>query len=403
MVNRSSLHSASRQSGQIVLWLVVLAAAIALPFVLRSQGLDFYTSMASRMLIYGLAAVSLNLILGYGGLVSFGHAAFVGVGAYTVGIMIHEGMPNGWVGFGAAIVVSGLFALVIGAISLRTRGVYFIMITLAFAQMIYYLVNSVKAYGGDEGLNIKRRSDFGFGIDFKDEVAFYLLALGILVICLLLIHRLMHARFGRVILAIRDDDLRAESVGFPVYRYKLILFVIAGRCAHGEPAKLCQPQPAALDAVWRVDDHGDSGWCRHSHRWRMGRAVASHPRRPDRRIHRLLAVLRGMGSFGGGAVCTARVGGAALARAEAVMAQPLLCVESLVKNFGALRATDDVSFDLSPGEIHALIGPNGAGKTSFVAQVSGHLKPDAGRIVFDGNDVTQTSDGAPLVIFCAGD
>jgi len=183
MVNRSSLHSASRQSGQIVLWLVVLAAAIALPFVLRSQGLDFYTSMASRMLIYGLAAVSLNLILGYGGLVSFGHAAFVGVGAYTVGIMIHEGMPNGWVGFGAAIVVSGLFALVIGAISLRTRGVYFIMITLAFAQMIYYLVNSVKAYGGDEGLNIKRRSDFGFGIDFKDEVAFYLLALGILVIC----------------------------------------------------------------------------------------------------------------------------------------------------------------------------------------------------------------------------
>jgi branched-chain amino acid transport system permease protein len=106
--------------------------------------------------------------------------------------------------------------------------VYFIMITLAFAQMIYYLVNSVKAYGGDEGLNIKRRSDFGVGIDFKDEVAFYLLVLGILVVCLVLIHRLMNARFGRVILAVRDDDLRAESVGFPVYRYKLILFVIAG-------------------------------------------------------------------------------------------------------------------------------------------------------------------------------
>jgi len=222
----SSLHS--RQSGRAVWWLLALAAAIALPFVFRAYGLDFYTSMVSRMLIYGLAAVSLNLILGYGGLVSFGHAAFVGVGAYTVGILIHEGVPGGYIGFAAAILVSALFALVIGAISLRTRGVYFIMITLAFAQMIYYLVNSVKAYGGDEGLNIKRRSDFGFGIDFKDEVAFYLLVLGILVVCLVLIHRLMHARFGRVILAIRDDDLRAESVGFPVYRYKLILFVIAG-------------------------------------------------------------------------------------------------------------------------------------------------------------------------------
>ncbi len=224
----SPSNSLSQQRGRAALWLLVLAAAISLPFVFRSQGLDFYTSMVSRMLIYGLAAASLNLILGYGGLVSFGHAAFVGVGAYTVGILIHEGVPNGWIGFAAAILVSALFALVIGAISLRTRGVYFIMITLAFAQMIYYLVNSVKAYGGDEGLNIKRRSNFGFGIDFKDEVAFYLLVLAILVVCLVLIHRLMHARFGRVILAIRDDDLRAESVGFPVYRYKLILFVIAG-------------------------------------------------------------------------------------------------------------------------------------------------------------------------------
>lgn len=215
-------------SSRLLLWLPVFACAIALPFVLRAYGLDFYTSMVSRMLVYGLAAVSLNLILGYGGLVSFGHAAFVGVGAYTVGILIHEGVANGWIGFGAAIIVSALFALVIGAVSLRTRGVYFIMITLAFAQMIYYLVNSVKAYGGDEGLNIKRRSDFGFGIDFKDEVAFYLLTLGVLVACLVIIHRLMQARFGRVILAIRDDDVRAESVGFPVYRYKLILFVIAG-------------------------------------------------------------------------------------------------------------------------------------------------------------------------------
>lgn len=215
------------RSKQTLAWMALLALALAFPFVMRALGLDFYTSVLSRMLIYGLAAVSLNLILGYGGLVSFGHAAFMGIGAYTVGILITEGIVNGFMGFAAAMLMSAMFAAVIGAISLRTRGVYFIMITLAFAQMIYYLVNSVKAYGGDEGLNIRRRSDF-FGINLKDEVAFYLLVLGLLALTLVFIHRLMRSRFGRVILAIRDDDVRAESIGYPVYRYKLILFVMGG-------------------------------------------------------------------------------------------------------------------------------------------------------------------------------
>jgi branched-chain amino acid transport system permease protein len=184
--------------------------------------------MASRMLIYGLAAVSLNLVLGYGGLVSFGHAAFVGIGAYTVGILITEGVPNGWTGFALAMAIAAAFAAVIGAVSLRTRGVYFIMITLAFAQMVFYLVNSVKAYGGDEGLNLSERSAFGFGLDLKDDTAFYFFVLALLAASLFGIHRLMHSRFGRVILAIRDDEVRAESIGYPVYRYKLILFVMAG-------------------------------------------------------------------------------------------------------------------------------------------------------------------------------
>jgi branched-chain amino acid transport system permease protein len=210
------------------LWWALLAAAIALPFVLQALKLDFYTSMASRMLIYGLAACSLNLLIGYGGLVSFGHAAFVGVGAYTVAILITEGQPNGWIGFGAAMGIAGLLAGFIGAISLRTRGVYFIMITLAFAQMIYYLVNSIKAYGGDEGLNIRRRSDFGFGLDLKNDIAFYLFVLGLLALTLVFTARLVRSRFGRVILAARDDNVRAESIGFPVFRYQLALFMIAG-------------------------------------------------------------------------------------------------------------------------------------------------------------------------------
>jgi branched-chain amino acid transport system permease protein len=123
-------------------------------------------------------------------------------------------VPSGWIGFPLAMLVSALFAALIGAISLRTRGVYFIMITLAFAQMVYYLVNSVKAYGGDEGLNIRMRSDFGFGINLKNDLAFYYLVLLCLVLSLWFMHRLMHSRFGRVVLAQRDDDVRAEALGF---------------------------------------------------------------------------------------------------------------------------------------------------------------------------------------------
>jgi branched-chain amino acid transport system permease protein len=210
------------------LWLLLTVATAVLGYWMQSQGLGYYLSMISRMMIYGLAACSLNLILGYGGLVSFGHAAFVGVGAYTVGILITEGMPNGYMGFGLAMLTSALLALMIGAISLRTKGVYFIMITLAFAQMLFYLVNSVKAYGGDEGLNIKMRSDFGLGIVLKNDLHFFWLVLFLLVVSLALMQVLMRSRMGRIVLAQRDDDIRTEALGYPVYRYQLMLFVIAG-------------------------------------------------------------------------------------------------------------------------------------------------------------------------------
>ncbi len=208
-------------------WLL-LAAAVLFPFGARALDAEFYISVASRIGIYAIAATSLNLLLGYGGLVSFGHAAFFGLGAYTVGVLISKGAANGWLGFGLAMLVSGAAALVIGAISLRTRGVYFIMITLAFAQMLYYLANSIKAYGGDEGLNIAQRSDFGLGVNLKDDTAFYFLVLGILALVLAGLRRLIASRFGRAIRAIRDDDVRAESIGFPTFRFKLLLFVIAG-------------------------------------------------------------------------------------------------------------------------------------------------------------------------------
>lgn len=216
----------SRRVHQGLPWLL-LAVAIAFPFGARALDAEFYISVASRIGIYAIAATSLNLLLGYGGLVSFGHAAFFGLGAYTVGVLISQGYANGWLGFALAMAVSGGAALLIGAVSLRTRGVYFIMITLAFAQMLFYLANSIKAYGGDEGLNITQRSAFG-AIDLKNDANFYFLVLGLLCAVLVGLRRLIASRFGRAVLAMRDDDLRAESIGFPTFQLKLILFVIAG-------------------------------------------------------------------------------------------------------------------------------------------------------------------------------
>jgi branched-chain amino acid transport system permease protein len=161
-------------------------------------------------------------------MVSFGHAAFVGAGAYTASILLQEGVASAWLGWPAATLVAALLALAIGAISLRTRGVYFIMITLAFAQMMFYLANSIKAYGGDEGLTLPRRAEFGLGVDLADEVAFYYVVLALLGAALVALHRLARSRFGRAILAIRENEARAEAIGFPVRRYKLVCFVIAG-------------------------------------------------------------------------------------------------------------------------------------------------------------------------------
>ena len=207
---------------------LLLAFAIALPLALKASDQLFYLSFASRILIMALAASSLNLVLGYGGMVSFGHAAFVGGGAYVASIALAEGAASAWVGWPLATLAAGLAALAVGAVSLRTRGVYFIMITLAFAQMVYYLVNSMKAYGGDEGLTLPARAQLGLGLDLADEVTFYYAVLAILAASLLALHRLVHSRFGRALSAIRENEARAEALGFPTYAIRLAAFALAG-------------------------------------------------------------------------------------------------------------------------------------------------------------------------------
>jgi branched-chain amino acid transport system permease protein len=211
--------------------LPVLLLLLALPLLARAVGAEFYITLASRILIFALAATSLNLILGFGGMVSFGHAAFVGIGAYTVAIATQEGMVSAWLAWPLAVAVSGLIALVVGAVSLRTQGVYFIMITLAFAQMLYFLVVSLKAYGGDDGLTMPTRSALGGGVDLAREADFYYVTLTLVVAALYATVRLLNARFGHTLQAIRENEVRMVALGFPVYRFKLVAFTLAGAMA----------------------------------------------------------------------------------------------------------------------------------------------------------------------------
>jgi branched-chain amino acid transport system permease protein len=166
--------------------------------------------------------------MGFGGMVSFGHAAYLGIGGYAVGILAKEGIGSGFVQWPIAVGASALYALVVGALSLRTRGVYFIMITLAFAQMIYYVAIGLDRYGGDDGLTIYHRSQFGDLVDLNNNALFYYLCFALLLAGIYLVWRIVNSRFGLVIRGARSNERRMRAIGFPTFRYKLACFVIAG-------------------------------------------------------------------------------------------------------------------------------------------------------------------------------
>ena len=191
----------------------------------------FYIGLFSRIMIFALAVLSLDLILGYGGMISFGHAAFLGVGAYVVGILAFHGVHSGWLQWPLAMLVAALMALIVGAISLATSGVYFIMITLAFSQMLYFATQSLEKYGGDDGMTLWSRSQFSGLLHLSNTYVFYYVVLGLLLACLYLSWRLVHSRFGMVLQGIRDNERRMQALGFPTYRYKLTGFVMAGAIA----------------------------------------------------------------------------------------------------------------------------------------------------------------------------
>ena len=201
------------------------------PVYVAVTGNAFLMTLFTRIVILAIAATSLNLILGYGGMVSFGHAVYLGVGGYAVGILAYEGVASGFAQWPVAIAVSALLALIVGALSLRTRGVYFIMITLAFAQLVYFFGVGLEAYGGDDGLTIARRSDFAGLLPNRGPAKyawFYGLCFVLMLLVLLGAHRLAGSHFGHVLRGSRINDLRMQALGFPTYRYRLAGFVIAG-------------------------------------------------------------------------------------------------------------------------------------------------------------------------------
>ena len=210
----------------LIVALILLVFAV-LPLLTQAFDQRYLLSIGTRIVIWSIAAISLNMILGYGGLVSFGHAVFFGIGGYAVGILAANGLQSGWLQWPVAIAASVLWAALVGALSLRTRGVYFIMITLAFAQLVYYVSAGLEAYGADDGLNISR-SRFPGLIDLRDKASFYWLCFAALLGTLWFCGRFANSRFGFVLRGAKSNDQRMMALGFPVFRYRLAAFTLSG-------------------------------------------------------------------------------------------------------------------------------------------------------------------------------
>lgn len=216
--------------GRYAPWLLLVVLA-ALPPLGSAFALDYYVGFVRLLLIVSIAATSLNFIAGYGGMVALGHAGFIGVGAYTVVALVDAGVSSAWVAWGAALLVAAAFAALIGAVSLRTRGVYFLMITLAFAQMLYYLAVSLSAYGGDDGYGLYAPLRLLPEVDTSDRAVFFWVVLALAALVFALLGRVSESRFGRALAGIRDNETRMAALGYPVFRLKLLAFTGAGALA----------------------------------------------------------------------------------------------------------------------------------------------------------------------------
>jgi branched-chain amino acid transport system permease protein len=228
---RPAAPSRAKPSDSHWLGLLLLAIMAAGPFLAQVWGGNYVLSLAMKAMLFAIAVVALDLLVGRGGMVSFGHAAFVGVGAYVTGIALTEGVNDAPTLLALALLGSGLFALVAGAISLRTSGVYFIMITLALGQMLFFSLTSLAQYGGDDGLTLWRTGRLFDTRILQDGRSLYWVILGALALTWVLVGVIVNSRFGRVLRAGKENPTRVAAMGFTLYRYRLTAFVIAGMIA----------------------------------------------------------------------------------------------------------------------------------------------------------------------------
>jgi branched-chain amino acid transport system permease protein len=217
---------ALRLSADIVVPLVLFAFFAAVP--IAAAGQSYLLSLFMRIMIFAIAAIGLDFILGYGGLISFGHAAFIGLGAYAAGILAAHDVHETAIALPVALLASMLFAFLTGLVALRTKGVYFIMITLAFAQMAFFTASSLAPYGGDDGLTIHTR-DTVLGLPLLENAwCFYYLVLGALAASYVLCRMLLDSRFGRVFRGSRENPARMAAIGYDTMRFQIVAYVVSG-------------------------------------------------------------------------------------------------------------------------------------------------------------------------------
>jgi branched-chain amino acid transport system ATP-binding protein len=365
----------SRQTANVAIWIVLLT----MPYWMGAIG--GYTELATRIVVLGLAAMALNFLLGFTGVLSFGHAAYFGLGAYGAAMTIRYLAPSTALAIVVGVVVGTVAAALIGALIVRLRGVYFAMVTIAFGQVFYFITfrwNNVT--GGDDGLTGWHREPLHLGFMQLDilqhDKAFYYFALAIRALAR------GHTR-ERAARAIPGNSHRTSRLDF----VRDLVHVRKPRRNAVRPSQqLHRSTRTALEPVGQLRDHGGSR--RHAvvlgpaHRGGDIRRTAGLRLQPHRELdvghRRLLRVDR--------AVLPAR---RPWCHTQADRIVSLLQVENVSRHFGSLVAVRDVSMRVEPGELRAVIGPNGAGKTTFFNLISGFFPPTSGRTLFDGIDITR--------------
>jgi branched-chain amino acid transport system permease protein len=407
----------------ILAGLIVAALALAAVPLLGER---FHVQLVTQMMVLAIFALSLDLLVGFTGLVSFGHAAFFGLAGYSLAILTRDvGMTAIWATLPLTLAACGFAALVIGWLSIRTSGIYFIMVTLAFAQMLHFFFNDARGFGGSDGLyiNIKPRLAWGDTIllDLQNRTTLYYVTLSALICSVLILKALLTSPFGRVVCALRINEGRTRALGFPVARYKLASFVtagvLAGLAGYIGAAQFGYVNPAHL--AWRESGRvlmvvilGGTGTL-------FGPVLGAfifvllEDVLSSLTEHWLLI----LGLFVIAVVLILPNGIAGLllkvarradhATRDQEIAEPpidyplvfrtvlhdeaILETENLTKRFSGLVAVKGVSLRFVPGQVHAIIGPNGAGKTTLINLLSGELGSTEGRIVYKGCDITGAS------------